>query len=113
MSPCPAPGLPPALPLPSPTCQVSPADYIKPSFVPNFRAAWDALPEDSEMVDDYGIGQRDSLQVGGRADQGQVVAGARRRELGHCARQTHCRDGLRCGICMCPAHAEALHNTTG
>lgn len=51
-------------PLPSPTRQVSPADYIKPSFVPNFRAAWDALPEDSEMVDDYGIGQRDSLQVG-------------------------------------------------
>lgn len=42
--------------------EVTPADYIKPSFVPNFRAAWDALPEDSEMVDDYGIGQRDSLQ---------------------------------------------------
>ena len=44
--------------------QVSPADYIKPAFAPNFRAAWDALPAESEMVDDYGIGQRDSLQVG-------------------------------------------------
>ncbi len=44
--------------------EVSPADYIKPAFAPNFRAGWEALPEDSEMVDDYGIGQRDSLQVG-------------------------------------------------
>ena len=43
---------------------MSPADYINPAFAPNFRAGWDALPEDSEMVDDYGIGQRDSLQVG-------------------------------------------------
>ena len=43
--------------------EVAPADYIKPCAVANFRAAWDALPEDSEMVDDYGIGQRDSLQV--------------------------------------------------
>jgi hypothetical protein len=43
--------------------EVSPADYIKPAFTPNFRAAWEALPEDSEMMDDYGIGQRDSLQV--------------------------------------------------
>lgn len=42
--------------------EVSPADYIKPAFTPNFRAAWEALPEDSEMMDDYGIGQRDSLQ---------------------------------------------------
>lgn len=49
---------------PTPSPQISPADYIKPAFVPNFRAAWEALPEDSEMVDDYGIGQRDSLQVG-------------------------------------------------
>lgn len=42
--------------------EVAAADYIKPSFTPNFRAAWDALPAESEMVDDYGIGQRDSLQ---------------------------------------------------
>lgn len=53
-APAPAPPLPP---------QVAAADYIKPCFTPNFRAAWDALPEESEMVDDYGIGQRDSLQV--------------------------------------------------
>ncbi|KAL4437499.1 hypothetical protein ABPG77_003480 [Micractinium sp. CCAP 211/92] len=42
--------------------EVAAADYIKPAFTPNFRAGWDALPEESEMVDDYGIGQRDSLQ---------------------------------------------------
>ncbi|EFN55078.1 hypothetical protein CHLNCDRAFT_31542 [Chlorella variabilis] len=42
--------------------EVAAADYIKPAFAPNFRAGWDALPEESEMVDDYGIGQRDSLQ---------------------------------------------------
>ena len=29
--------------------------------MPNFRAAWEALPEEAELVDDYGIGQRDSL----------------------------------------------------
>ena len=59
------------------------ADYIKPAFAPNFRAGWDALPEESEMVDDYGIGQRDSLQVGrgwllGQGAVGRaVVEGAR------------------------------------
>ena len=42
--------------------EVAPADYIKPGFVPNFRGAWEALPEESELVDDYGIGQRESLQ---------------------------------------------------
>jgi coatomer protein complex subunit gamma len=47
--------------------EVAAADYIRPSFTPNFRAAWDALPEESELVDDYGIGQRDSLQVGAGA----------------------------------------------
>lgn len=42
--------------------EVSAADYIKPVYTPNFRAVWEQLPEDSEMVDDYAIGQRDSLQ---------------------------------------------------
>ena len=42
--------------------EVAAADYVKPAYVPNFRAAWEALPEDSEMVDDYGLGQRESLQ---------------------------------------------------
>eukprot|EP00887_Chlorella_sp_A99_P007682 scaffold20.g7682.t1 len=42
--------------------EVAAADYIKFGFVPNFRAAWDALPEENELVDDYGIGQRESLQ---------------------------------------------------
>ena len=37
--------------------QVGPADYIAPTPVPNFRAAWEALPEEAEMADDYGLGQ--------------------------------------------------------
>ncbi|GAB4819163.1 hypothetical protein N2152v2_006209 [Parachlorella kessleri] len=42
--------------------EVSAADYIKPVFTPNFRAVWEQMPEDAEMVDDYAIGQRESLQ---------------------------------------------------
>ena len=30
--------------------EVGASDYIKPAYTPNFRAAWDALPEESEMV---------------------------------------------------------------
>jgi hypothetical protein len=37
--------------------QVGPADYVAPTPVPNFRAAWEALPEEAEMADDYGLGQ--------------------------------------------------------
>jgi hypothetical protein len=36
---------------------VGPADYVAPTPVPNFRAAWEALPEEAEMADDYGLGQ--------------------------------------------------------
>lgn len=42
--------------------EVGPADYIAPTPVPNFRAAWDALPADAEMADDYGLGQRAGLE---------------------------------------------------
>ena len=38
---------PPALPS---APQVVAADYIKPVFTPNFRAVWEQLPEESEMV---------------------------------------------------------------
>jgi hypothetical protein len=30
---------------------------VAPTPVPNFRAAWEALPEEAEMADDYGLGQ--------------------------------------------------------
>ena len=38
-------------------------DYIKPEAVQNFRHAWEELDASTEMTDDYGLGQRDSLQV--------------------------------------------------
>ena len=44
---------------------------------PNFRAAWEALPEDSEREDDYGLGQRDGLQVGGWCRRGGSRLGQR------------------------------------
>ena len=53
----------PLCPVPHPhalrgvTWQVGPADYVAPTPVPNFRAAWEALPEEAEMADDYGLGQ--------------------------------------------------------
>ena len=42
--------------------EVSAADYIKSEPVSNFRQAWEELGQESEMTDDYGLGQRDSLQ---------------------------------------------------
>ena len=38
--------------------------YIKPAPLPNFRRAWEECNPESELSDDYGLGQRDSLQVG-------------------------------------------------
>lgn len=38
------------------------SDYIKPLYVSNFADAWEEAPEDSEVTDSYGIGQRESLQ---------------------------------------------------
>ena len=58
-----APTLHPLCPVPHPhalrgvTRQVGPANYVAPTPVPNFRAAWEALPEEAEMADDYGLGQ--------------------------------------------------------
>lgn len=43
--------------------EVSAADYIKAQAVPNFRNAWEELDAESELVDDYDLGKRDSLQV--------------------------------------------------
>jgi hypothetical protein len=40
------------------------ADYIKPIAVANFRKAWEDMGEDNERADDYGLGQREGLQVG-------------------------------------------------
>ncbi|KAK9828743.1 hypothetical protein WJX72_001875 [[Myrmecia] bisecta] len=42
--------------------EVTPADYIKPVAVANFRSVWEELDPESEMADDYGLGLRDSLQ---------------------------------------------------
>jgi len=38
------------------------SDYIAPTPVGNFRGAWEELPEESEMADDYGLGTRASLE---------------------------------------------------
>lgn len=39
------------------------ADYVKPLHPsPSFRSAWESLPEDTERVDDYGLGSRQGLQ---------------------------------------------------
>lgn len=43
--------------------EISAADYVKPESVSNFRNAWEELGPESELTDDYGLGQRDSLQV--------------------------------------------------
>ena len=43
--------------------EISVQDYIKRQPVQNFRSAWEELDESTEMTDDYGLGQRDSLQV--------------------------------------------------
>ena len=38
------------------------SDYIKPAYISSFADAWDELPEDSEVADSYGLGQREGLQ---------------------------------------------------
>jgi coatomer protein complex subunit gamma len=43
--------------------EISAADYIKPQAVSNFRNAWEELDAESELVDDYDLGKRESLQV--------------------------------------------------
>ena len=40
-----------------------PADYVKPVVVSNFRKTWEELNPESERADDYGLGQREGLQV--------------------------------------------------
>jgi len=45
---------------------VTGADYIKPAPVGNFRGVWEELPPESEREDDYGLGHRENLQVGGQ-----------------------------------------------
>ena len=42
--------------------QATPADYVKPVVVPNFRKGWEDLPAETEKTDDYGLGQREGLQ---------------------------------------------------
>ena len=42
--------------------QLSAADYVKKTNVPNFRAAWEAVDPSLERVDEYGLGARDTLQ---------------------------------------------------
>uniref|UniRef100_A0A7S0SCE9 Coatomer subunit gamma n=1 Tax=Mantoniella antarctica TaxID=81844 RepID=A0A7S0SCE9_9CHLO len=41
---------------------VSMLDFIHTTPMPNFRKVWDALPVESERVDDYGLGPRESLE---------------------------------------------------
>ncbi|BBM97369.1 coatomer subunit gamma [Marchantia polymorpha subsp. ruderalis] len=42
--------------------EVTAADYVLKTVVTNFRGAWDAINAENEMVDEYGIGVRESLQ---------------------------------------------------
>lgn len=42
--------------------EVTPSDYVRAEAVPNFRAVWEELGEESEMADSYGLGTRDSIQ---------------------------------------------------
>ncbi len=46
---------------------MAPGDYIRAVAVPNFRSAWEALGEEAELADDYGLGERENLQVLPRA----------------------------------------------
>lgn len=41
---------------------ISISDYIKPEAVPNFRAAWEELGDATEVADEYGLGERPSLE---------------------------------------------------
>mmetsp|Transcript_62 Transcript_62/g.100 ORF Transcript_62/g.100 Transcript_62/m.100 type:complete len:901 (-) Transcript_62:1459-4161(-) len=42
--------------------EVTPADYVKPIVVTNFRKSWEELPAENERTDEYGLGPRDGLQ---------------------------------------------------
>lgn len=46
---------------------VSASDYVKPAKIANFRAVWDELDPDTETVNDYGLGQRSSLEEAANA----------------------------------------------
>lgn len=41
---------------------MTPADYIKPLGVANFRNSWDTLDAETEREDEYGLGVREGLQ---------------------------------------------------
>ena len=41
---------------------VSTLDFIKPGGSVNFRKQWDEIAEENERMDDYGLGQRESLE---------------------------------------------------
>ncbi|KAG2436060.1 hypothetical protein HYH02_011571 [Chlamydomonas schloesseri] len=42
--------------------EVSPADYVKPTLLSNFRKAWEELDPATEKEDEYGLGVREGLQ---------------------------------------------------
>ncbi|KAG2486424.1 hypothetical protein HYH03_014871 [Edaphochlamys debaryana] len=42
--------------------EVSPADYVKPTLLGNFRKAWEELDPATEKEDEYGLGTREGLQ---------------------------------------------------
>ncbi|KXZ54500.1 hypothetical protein GPECTOR_4g565 [Gonium pectorale] len=42
--------------------EVTPADYVKPTLLGNFRKAWEELDPSTEKEDEYGLGQREALQ---------------------------------------------------
>eukprot|EP01024_Parvocaulis_polyphysoides_P052832 TRINITY_DN5241_c0_g1_i1.p1 TRINITY_DN5241_c0_g1~~TRINITY_DN5241_c0_g1_i1.p1 ORF type:complete len:543 (+),score=101.51 TRINITY_DN5241_c0_g1_i1:1-1629(+) len=41
---------------------ITPGDYIKALHIGNFKNAWDALGEETEMEDEYGLGEREGIQ---------------------------------------------------
>ncbi|PNH02526.1 Coatomer subunit gamma-2 [Tetrabaena socialis] len=42
--------------------EVTPADYVKPTLLGNFRKAWEELDPSTEKEDEYGLGTREGLQ---------------------------------------------------
>jgi len=38
------------------------ADYVKPSTIANFTEGWESLTEENEVVDSYGLGERETVQ---------------------------------------------------
>mmetsp|Transcript_4485 Transcript_4485/g.7532 ORF Transcript_4485/g.7532 Transcript_4485/m.7532 type:complete len:900 (-) Transcript_4485:576-3275(-) len=42
--------------------EITPADYVKPLSVPNFRKRWEDFNADTEKTDEYGLGTREGLQ---------------------------------------------------